>query len=416
MPKGIIKLTKTGKGKIIVALDRLNGKPPMPLSYVTFSDMTYNENECDFGFEKGMVTNILVNSVQIYPLTPLKTTANVVNPSTSGQNTRLSNLKPDSFKIQETRLPKDVRAIQMTDIDNFNLKFNKVPRYIADKEKFYFFKNDFRKFQDGRTYGDTFLIQPNYGHLDFKQIVKRFEGQMAHLEHTRIEMSPDWRLITGIGGASVYETGMTLHHLYGFPYLPASSIKGLVRSWVIQNCFGTEEESEAIAFKESKLMCDLFGCAEKLKGISSYYKIRDKTYGYAEKQGAVCFCDGLPMSPPQVEADIMNPHYPDWYKQKDFTPPTDFQMPIPIHFLTVAKNDLQGIPLKFVTFLSIKNNRTLKSAFEEEGEQDYFSKMIVNGSLKKESTLLDFVKIWLQKALTEHGIGAKTAVGYGYMK
>jgi CRISPR-associated protein Cmr6 len=413
MPKGIIKLTKTGKGKIIVALDRLNGKPPMPLSYVTFSDMTYHEKECDFGFEKGMVMNLLVNGVQIYPLIPVK---RVVRLPESGVMTPATNQKTDSFKIQDARLPKDVRAIQMEDIDNFNLKFNKTARYIAEKDKFYFFKNDFRRNRDGITSGHSFMIKPNYGHLDFKQIIQRFEGQMAPLVHARIEMSPDWRLITGIGSASIYETGMTLHHLYGFPYLPASSIKGLVRGWIIQNCFGTEKESEAMAFKTSKLMCDVFGCSEKIDKTPSYYKIREKTVGFAEKQGEVCFWDGLPMSPPQVEADIMNPHYPNWYTEKDFKPPTDFQTPIPIHFLTVAKNDLQGIPLKFVTFLSIKNNITLKSAFEEEGTQDYFSKMRVECSLKEESTILDFVKTWLQKALTEHGIGAKTAVGYGYMK
>jgi CRISPR-associated protein Cmr6 len=33
-----------------------------------------------------------------------------------------------------------------------------------------------------------------------------------------------------------------------------------------------------------------------------------------------------------------------------------------------------------------------------------------------DTRLLNITEAWLKKALEEHGIGAKTAVGYGYMK
>ena len=36
------------------------------------------------------------------------------------------------------------------------------------------------------------------------------------------------------------------------------------------------------------------------------------------------------------------------------------------------------------------------------------------GKLSSQSTLLEVVGYWLTSALTSHGIGAKTAVGYGY--
>ena len=54
------------------------------------------------------------------------------------------------------------------------------------------------------------------------------------------EMSVDWRLVVGLGGAAVYETAMTLHHVYGIPYLPGSAVKGVTRSravaveWMVQ--------------------------------------------------------------------------------------------------------------------------------------------------------------------------------------
>ena len=53
MPKGILKLRKSNKGSIIVELDRLNGKPPMPLSYISFKDTAFNDKECEFNFDNG---------------------------------------------------------------------------------------------------------------------------------------------------------------------------------------------------------------------------------------------------------------------------------------------------------------------------------------------------------------------------
>src|SRR5207237_557288 len=35
------------------------------------------------------------------------------------------------------------------------------------------------------------------------------------------------RMIIGLGGENVLETGLTLHHIYGVPYIPATALKGL---------------------------------------------------------------------------------------------------------------------------------------------------------------------------------------------
>ena len=84
--------------------------------------------------------------------------------------------------------------------------------------------------------------------------------------------------------------------------------------------------------------------------------------------------------PPQLKPDIMNVHYPDYYGKDKF--PTDTQSPVPILFLTVEKT-----PFQFIIGAKESNNSLLKIAFS-----------------------------WLKSALEQHGIGAKTAVGYGYMK
>ena len=154
MPKGILKLSKTAKGKIIVALDRLNGKPPMPLSSVSLPDMTHNDKECEFGFDKGVVTYIKVDGVQIYPsvsvaLKPAQQGNQYQErPLQQGQQAnraaQTSTHFADSFLVKDTLLPKDVRGLSVSDIDNFNLKFHKAARSLPDNKgnyKFYFYSS-----------------------------------------------------------------------------------------------------------------------------------------------------------------------------------------------------------------------------------------------------------------------------------
>ena len=38
----------------------------------------------------------------------------------------------------------------------------------------------------------------------------------------------NWRLVVGMGTNPTLETGIQLHHLYGFPYIPGSSVKGML--------------------------------------------------------------------------------------------------------------------------------------------------------------------------------------------
>jgi CRISPR-associated protein Cmr6 len=166
----------------------------------------------------------------------------------------------------------------------------------------------------------------------------------------------------------VYETGITLHHVYGIPYIPASSIKGVLRSWVIYSKF---ENSEKKALKD-RLFCRVFGCPAESILESAH-------------QGKVTFFDALPIKSPIIEPDIMNPHFPQWYGGKGA--PVDTDKPNPVFFLTVKNTPFQ--------FLLGSKEWNLESAL-----------------FWDEKTL----GWWLENALAEHGIGAKTAVGYGYMK
>lgn len=254
----------------------------------------------------------------------------------------------------------------------------------------------------------------------FKNLIVRHEDNAQHLSNEpikKIRLKPDWRLTIGLGGGSVFETSISLHHIYGFPYLPSTSIKGVVRSFLITSFWGTEKNCEAKAFNESQAMCDIFGCPETIsykddsgvtRSMDCFYmksyredkqnfgndKTKYRFNGITEKSGDIIFFDAYPTESPKdcIKTDIMNPHYPKYYNGD--LPPADWQSPIPIIFLTVVN-------LRFQFMVGLRKG--VENKHIDLGDQ-------------KQKPMLDVVEYYLKQALEEHGIGAKTAVGYGYME
>ena len=158
------------------------------------------------------------------------------------------------------------------------------------------------------------------------------------------------RFITGLGRSHPVENGFAWHSTLGTPYLPGSSVKGMVRAWA-------EQET------------DPRPGSEKL----------DRLLGEQNSAGSVCFLDALPIKPVKLEADVMTPHYAGWSEKDDL--PGDWRSPTPIPFLATATGTsfLFGlIPLRHAS------------------AQD-----------------LMLVESWIQDALEWTGVGAKTAIGYG---
>ncbi|WP_027003415.1 type III-B CRISPR module RAMP protein Cmr6 [Hugenholtzia roseola] len=216
---------------------------------------------------------------------------------------------------------------------------------------------------------------------------------------TSICLKPDWRLALGIGGASVYETSITLHHIYGIPYIPASAVKGIVRSFIIQEKFDDKEE-DAI---QSQEFCDIFGCSKDHEIIKNKKKKKYPSYYKADREGKITFFDAFPIDKINISLDIMNVHYKDYYDSQDknedgtykkgsVKPPADWSNPTIINFLTVQKTNFQFL-------VGAKR------------ESDLYG-TDANTPLKIDNK--NIVE-WLSAALTQKGIGAKTAVGYGYM-
>jgi CRISPR-associated protein Cmr6 len=174
------------------------------------------------------------------------------------------------------------------------------------------------------------------------------------------------RFVSGLGREHPIENGFVWHPALGTPYLPGSSVKGIVRAW-IENGWN-DTPIEPAAFHR------IFG-SDYRQGSGQY----DRQRMLIPQSGSILFLDALPTAPVQLKADVMTPHYGDYYQGK--SPPADWLSPNPIPFLTVAP----GASFQF--------------ALAPKTPADHADV----------ATALD----WLTQALAWLGAGAKTAVGYG---
>lgn len=375
---GYLNYTKDGKTKQI----------SVPSAY-KFTDATLHNTHCTFYSEGGTVKKIVLPDGRVL----FDITQQAPTPTTQGG----ASLPPNSFKKDKILQPILHKLAGFTDIDNFALKLYKATRAdwneARGRYEFYFF----------RTYRGNieYQIRPNYGKTDFAALTARQERLASaltrqHGSYHALRFQPDWRLIVGLGLESVYETAITLHHVYGIPYIPASSLKGVVRSWVISCCFANQE----IAALRNQLFVYLFGSD-------------DKSNDKKQHEGQLLFFDSFPNAAPAIEPDIMNVHFPNYYGGNEA--PTDYQSPNPIVFLTVGNKALSGSDFYFQTIVGVRNNPILENiGLEKMGDMGVL--MPAGSGLTPKSTVLDLAAYWLKSALTLHGIGAKTAIGYGYMR
>ncbi len=368
--RGKIYVNKAKRGGYVARVHLDNGKTKIdvPLDYQM--DMSSNNKACEIERENGQITKIIVNGKEL-PRNQKFSKGHSINYKSRNH---IEKAVSDIFNISNTKLPSDTRTALQSfkgkDIENYSLLLNKASQF---DDNFKFFKVDSKE-------GIVLNVQPDYSKIDIKAIAERYKKNIEKLNIDRksIILKPDWRLIVGLGNESVYETSMTLHHIYGIPYIPGSAIKGVIRSHIITEEFGSDEKK---ALKEDPGFCDIFGCPKK-----SFYK--------ESRQGKVIFFDALPLSKPTIKPDIMNPHYGPYYSDSSGNvPPADYHSPKPIFFLTV-----EDAGFEFIIGIKEKDNTAIQNG-------------IFKGKYPLEAGF-----DWMKKALNEHGIGAKTAVGYGYLQ
>lgn len=194
-----------------------------------------------------------------------------------------------------------------------------------------------------------------------KGLLEACSGEMLILRGT-------WHFVTGLGSPHPVENGLLFHPTLAVPYLPGSSVKGLVRAWIERQLPDAQP-----------LLRQLFGSEDKDPGRAQADFIA----------GEIIFFDALPLKPVHLVVDTMTPHMGGWYEKgassdanQPGNVPADWHDPIPVPFLAIR--DL---------ILAVSFAPRLQHA--------------------QTPTLMKIVHRALQDALTYAGAGAKTAAGYG---
>lgn len=162
-------------------------------------------------------------------------------------------------------------------------------------------------------------------------------------------------VVCGMGERTPGENGLTLHPVYGVPYLPGTSLKGILRAWVLSQTWGDDWQEGGKYFRA------LFG------------------QGGHDGEGAVVdILDALPApSSSMLTLDVLTPHHAEYYRSGGRVAPLGWEGPNPVQFLAAAK----GVSYRVVI----------------EGDPAWVGKAAE----------------WLSLALNERGIGAKSRAGYG---
>ncbi len=160
-------------------------------------------------------------------------------------------------------------------------------------------------------------------------------------------------VICGMGERTPGENGLTLHPVYGVPFLPGTSLKGILRAWVLSQSWGADWQEGGAHFHA------LFG-----------------QEGHDGAAAVVDILDALPVPSAEVfTLDVLTPHHADYYRGDGA--PLGWEGPNPVQFLAAAK----GVRYRVVV----------------EGDPAWVSKAAE----------------WLALALAERGVGTKSRAGYG---
>jgi len=268
---------------------------------------------------------------------------------------------------------KDWYYISLNVVKNPALIFGKFIPYTLEKKEENENKDKYLQLVIKET---NFLLQ-NTNLL--KTLHERIEHWIKNMGNNleKFEATTSWRLVIDLGASHPQETSMTLHHIYGIPYIPGSAIKGVTRHWAVLK-FADNNRKDNEKFEDAiKRIAEALESGNDLNIEVDKITFKDliEIFGTQKQQGKVIFFDAYPVGEIKLKIDIINPHYPKYYSEGQ--PPADWQSPVPIKFLTVEDT-------KFQFYLVSKNEDLLKKSVE-----------------------------LLKEALKFHGIGAKTALGYG---
>ena len=185
-----------------------------------------------------------------------------------------------------------------------------------------------------------------------------------------VELFQESRLMLHLGRANVLENvGLFAERTTGLPIIPGTALKGLISTWACWESNQRQDGSfnEAAGFEDPR--------ADYLDPLAARILGDDSADG-SEHGGSVVFVGAFPTTPPQLGLDIVNPHHgPTGQEMTNLTPNV---------------------------FLCL-----------EPGTKWRFAFYVRQGSTDAAVPLINTTIRWISEALTQVGIGAKTAAGYG---
>lgn len=206
------------------------------------------------------------------------------------------------------------------------------------------------------------------GNLELKHAYKvALDRWKSSLAQEPIRFQCESPIIIGLGGENVTETGLTLHHTYGVPYLPGTALKGIASRYA-RKVWGQNDPS----------------WTPNTKPLDAPNHHRTM-FGTQHEGGLIEFLDGWITDTSLKNClvhDVMTPHHRDYYMKPDqeVQEATDFDSPNPVPFLAVRGAFLIGVE---------KCDARVDDAWVVTAQQ------------------------LLKLALAEYGIGGKTNAGYG---
>jgi CRISPR-associated protein Cmr6 len=238
--------------------------------------------------------------------------------------------------------------------------------------------------------GDSKLVQlanANAGRF-LEDLNKSFSGCVATFEATL-----GGRMMVNLAGGVVENAGIALDRCFGLPMIPGSAVKGITR---VQALWEIHEAQGAEKLRLLRLAMLLLGYgAHDLRGDFGWAggdaaaNAIAREIGADDFKGCACFLPAYPTTPPTIVVDMVNPHYPEYYRGRK-PRAEDNESPIPNYFPAVEAGSSFG----FAVLL----NRVPSAA-----------------NITSEE-LLSQAKRWLEGAVTHKGVGAKTAAGYGWFE
>ncbi|WP_456442693.1 type III-B CRISPR module RAMP protein Cmr6 [Caldithrix abyssi] len=189
------------------------------------------------------------------------------------------------------------------------------------------------------------------------------------------------RLLCGVGYQSRIEWGFSFDWTTGFPYLPGSSFKGALLSYLefLKNGKPVEKWDDS----DSVQLLNHSNIKFSKKDVLQIFGPQGKNITKS-RMGSVVFLDVYPQNFKGLEVDVITPHYQKYYTDQGKTPPADIYNPVPQYFLTVPKDT-----------------------------EFMFMFRLLDGN---DTQLANKLKALIQDAGENYGFGAKTATGYGYFK